>query len=117
MNQPINDIIKNVVTVLEDRKAFDIKVLDIKEINIMTDYFIIASGNNINHIHALCDHIEDELRKRSIHCTQKEGYQAANWILMDYGNFIIHIFDKDTRYFYDLERIWKDGKEIKIEDL
>lgn len=117
MNQTSIDIIKTVVSALEEKKAEDITILDISEVSVMADYFLIASGSNINQVHALCDNVEKEMLKKEIKCRQTEGYQNGNWILMDYGDFIIHIFDKENRFFYDLERIWRDGKEIKVEDL
>ncbi len=112
-----NNIIKLIANALEEKKAEDITILDIHEISIMADYFIIASGNNINQVHALCDYVEKELAKENHHKKQTEGYENGNWVLMDYGDFIIHIFDKENRLFYNLERIWRDGKEIKIADL
>ena len=113
----LNDIIKLTANALEDKKAEALTILDIHEVSVMADYFIIASGNNVNQVHALCDHVEKELAKQECHCRQTEGYQNGNWVLMDYGDFIIHIFDKENRLFYNLERIWRDGKEIKIEEL
>lgn len=113
----LNDIIKLTANALEDKKAEALTILDIHEVSVMADYFIIASGNNVNQVHALCDHVEKELAKQGCQCRQTEGYQNGNWVLMDYGDFIIHIFDKENRLFYNLERIWRDGKEIKIEEL
>ncbi len=112
-----NNIIKLLANALEEKKAEDITILDIHDISIMADYFIIASGNNVNQVHALCDYVEKELAKENYHKKQTEGYENGNWVLMDYGDFIIHIFDKENRLFYNLERIWRDGKEIKIADL
>jgi len=113
----LNDIIKLTANALEEKKAEALTILDIHKVSVMADYFIIASGNNVNQVHALCDHVEKELAKQGCNCRQTEGYQSGNWVLMDYGDFIIHIFDKENRLFYNLERIWRDGKEIKIEEL
>lgn len=113
----LNDIIKLTANALEEKKAEALTILDIRKVSVMADYFIIASGNNVNQVHALCDHVEKELAKEGCLCRQTEGYQNGNWVLMDYGDFIIHIFDKENRLFYNLERIWRDGKEIKIEEL
>lgn len=108
------DIVKVVYDALDDKKGIDIKVLDISKISVMADYFFIASGSNKNQVQALADNVEEELLKRDIHCKQVEGYPSGNWILMDYGDFIVHVFNQDDRLFYDLERIWKDGELIEI---
>lgn len=107
--------IKAVFNALDDKKGIDIKVLDISEISVMADYFIIASGSNKSQVQALADNVEEEMLKLNIHCKQVEGYPSGNWILMDYGDFIVHVFNQDDRLFYDLERIWKDGKLVEIE--
>ena len=107
--------IKAVYNALDDKKGIDIKDLDISEISVMADYFIIASGSNKSQVQALADNVEEEMLKLDIHCKQVEGYPSGNWILMDYGDFIVHVFNQDDRLFYDLERIWKDGKLVEIE--
>ena len=110
------EIVKIVYDALADKKGIDIKVLDISKISVMADYFFIASGSNKNQVQALADNVEEELLKRDIHCKQVEGYPSGNWILMDYGDFIVHIFNQDDRLFYDLERIWKDGDLIEVNE-
>ena len=107
--------IKVVYNALDEKKGIDIKVIDISEVSVMADYFIIASGSNKNQVQALADSVEEEMLKLNIHCRQVEGYPSGNWILMDYGDFIVHVFNQDDRLFYDLERIWKDGKYVEIE--
>lgn len=106
------EIAKIAVEALEDKKGIDIKILDISNVSVMADYFIIASGNSDNQVQALVDNVDEKLGKAGISVKQIEGYQTANWILMDYGDVIVHVFDKDNRFFYDLERIWKDGKVV-----
>ena len=101
---------------IDDKKAIDIKVIDIHEVSVIADYFIIASGNNLNQVQAIVDNVEEELGKAGHECRQIEGYQTAGWILMDYGDVIIHVFDEENRLFYDLERIWRDGKELDSAD-
>lgn len=108
------EVIKIVYDALDDKKGIDIKILDISKISVMADYFIIVSGSNKNQVQALADNVEEELLKLDVHCKQVEGYPSGNWILMDYGNFIVHIFNQDDRLFYDLERIWKDGNLIEL---
>ncbi len=105
------------IEALEDKKGEDIKVIDISEVSILADYFIIASGNNRNQVQALCDNVEEKLGKMGVIKKQIEGYDNGNWILVDYLDIVIHIFDKENRLFYDLERIWRDGKMIEKEEL
>ena len=102
---------------LEDKKAVDIKVIDIEKVSILADYFIIASGTNRNQVQAMADNAEEVLGHAGYEPRQIEGYQNANWILMDYGDLVIHIFDEENRLFYDLERIWRDGQSLSITDL
>lgn len=108
---------KIVVDAMEEKKAEDIQIIEISEISIIADYFIIANGSNNNQVHAISDRVEELLAKKEIHPRQIEGYEHANWVLMDYGDVIVHIFDKENRLFYNLERIWRDGKRIGKETL
>lgn len=105
------------VCALEDKKGQDIRVIDISEISILADYFIIAGGNNTSQIQALSDHVTEQLGRAGFQLRQAEGYDTANWILLDFGDVIVHIFDKENRLLYDLERIWGDGKRVALEDL
>lgn len=102
---------------LEDKKANDIKVIDIEKVSSLADYFIIASGSNRNQVQAMADNVDEMLGKAGYPVKQTEGYATANWILMDYGDIVIHIFDEENRLFYDLERIWRDGQSIEVADL
>lgn len=111
------EMAKLAIRALEDKKAEDIKVIDISNISTIADYFIIASGKNRNQIQALCDNVEETLGRAGAAMKQMEGYKSASWILMDYGDIIVHIFDTENRLFYDLERIWRDGKEIDASGL
>lgn len=112
-----NDMAKLAVAALEDHKAEDISVIDIREVSPIADYFIIASGNNQNQLQAMQDAADEALYKAGIKVQQVEGNQNSTWILMDYNDIIIHIFSKEDRLFYDLERIWRDGKKIDISEL
>ena len=98
------------IDAMEDKKAIDIKLIDITEVSSLADYFIIASGTNRNQVQAMADHIEERLGRAGYSVKHTEGYPSANWILMDYGDIVIHIFDEENRLFYDLERIWRDGR-------
>lgn len=105
------------VEALEDKKAEDITIIDISEVFVLADYFIIADGSNRNQVQAMADSAEEALGRAGYDAKQIEGYQSANWILMDYKDIIVHVFSKEDRAFYDLERIWRDGKQISKEDL
>lgn len=105
------------VEALEDKKAEDITIIDISEVSVIADYFIIAGGNNKSQIQALSDAVDEKLGRAGLPLKQIEGYNNANWILLDFGDIIVHIFDKENRLFYDLERIWCDGKKIELNDL
>lgn len=117
----INEISKKMVLAaidaLEDKKAENIQIIDIHEVSPLADYFVIANGSNRNQVQALADNVEELLGKLGYERRPVEGYDSANWILLDYKDIIIHIFDQDNRHFYDLERIWKDGKIVTQDDL
>jgi ribosome-associated protein len=113
----VKELTKMAVEALEDKKAEDIHIIDISEISTLADYFIIANGTNRSQIQALADNVEEVLGREGLPLKQTEGYDTANWILMDYRDIIVHIFDKENRLFYDLDRIWRDGKLISKEEL
>lgn len=108
------DIVKTAVKALDDKKAEDIKIIDIQGVSSIADYFVIATGMNNNQLAAMKDSVEEELYKMQIHAKQIEGNMNSTWILMDYQDVIIHLFSSEDRHFYDIERIWRDGKEITI---
>ena len=102
-----------IINALEDKKAEEIKVIDINGVSSLADYFIIANGTNRSQVQALIDNVEEQLGRAGYFKKHVEGYDTANWILMDYGDVIIHIFDKENRSFFNLERIWRDGKQLE----
>lgn len=102
---------------LEEKKGEDVRVIEITEIASFADYFIIADGSNASQISALVDNVEEKMAEAGYKPDRIEGIRSCNWVLMDYGDVIIHVFSKEDRLFYDLERIWKDGKEITEEEL
>ncbi len=105
------------VEALEDKKANDVRIIDIEKISTIADYFIIAGGTNRNQVQAMSDEVEERLGRAGIEPKHIEGYSGANWILLDYGDIVIHLFDEENRLFYDLERIWRDGKTVDKEEL
>lgn len=104
------------IKALEDKKGNDIRVIDIRDISIIADYFIIASGNNRNQVQTMADNVEEVLGRAGYETRQTEGYGTAAWILMDYNDIIVHIFSEEDRLFYDLERIWRDGRSVDIDE-
>ena len=115
--QKANEMAKLAVEALEDKKATDIKILDIAEISTLADYFIIAGGSNRNQVQAMCDNVQEKLGRAGYTECKAEGYEAANWILLDFGDIVVHLFDEENRLFYDLERIWRDGKIVAADEL
>lgn len=102
---------------LEDKKGEDIKIIDISQISVLADYFLIANGSNENQVKALVESVEEKLEAEGYTIKQREGYGLGSWVLLDFGEIIVHVFDRENRLFYDLERIWRDGKIIEAEDL
>lgn len=113
----MNDTLKTIMDALDEKKAENIQLIDISEVSTIADYFIITNGTNTSQIQALSDHVEEKLSKNGIHPKNIEGYNTANWILMDYSDILVHIFDRESRGFYDLERIWRDGRVIDVHSL
>ena len=111
------EVAKLALAGLENKKGTDIRVIDISEVSVMADYFLIASGSNRNQVQAMADNVEEMLGKEGIAPRQIEGYHTANWILMDFNDVIIHIFNEEDRLFYNLEKIWLDGKVIDADSL
>ncbi|HEY0004228.1 MAG TPA: ribosome silencing factor [Pyrinomonadaceae bacterium] len=97
-----------------DKKALEMVVLDLREIASFTDYFLIASGTNVRQVQAISDEIAERLKKQGTPAERIEGYKSAEWILLDYGDFLVHVFEDKSRKFYDLERLWRDARRLEI---
>ena len=102
------------VRAAESKKATDIKVLDLTGITSFTDHFVLCTGANTRQIQAICDEIGLELKDRGEFPMSVEGYTQAEWILADYGDFLVHIFSLRARAYYDLERLWRNAKHVEI---
>jgi ribosome-associated protein len=96
------------------KKASDLKVLDLKEVTSFTDYFVLCSVANPKQGHAVCDEIEKRLKEVGERPNSVEGFNPGEWILMDYGDFLVHIFSVSARSFYDLERLWRHAKVLEL---
>ena len=101
-------LLQTAIEAMAAKKGQDIVKMDLRGISMITDYFVICSGGNAPQIKAICDHVDDELGKCGVAPLRIEGYQDAHWVLMDYGDFVVHIFYGDDRAYYDLERLWGD---------
>ena len=110
------NILKIAVKAIDSKLGENIKVIKIDELTIIADYFIIANGNSNTQVKAIADEVEFKLSEAGLEPHRTEGYQGASWIVLDYVDVVVHIFHKDTRDFYDLERLWQDGKGIPAED-
>lgn len=106
--------LREAVLAAQDRKALDLDVLDLKGICSFTDFFVICTGTSTRHTQAICDAIREQLDKSGIFPAHVEGYSRAEWILLDYLNFVVHIFSERARHFYDLERLWKNAKRLPV---
>jgi ribosome-associated protein len=105
------------VQAAQDRKAVDLSVLDLQGVSSFTDFFLICSGTSTRHSQAICDAIVEQLEKSGVLPAHVEGYSQAEWILVDYLSFVVHIFSLRARKFYDLERLWKTAKRVEIPEL
>lgn len=114
MIQEANELMTQIVRSLDRHKALDIKALCVHEVTPITDYFVIAEGTGSTQVRALSDYVEEELKALSVTPLRKEGYPSSSWVLMDYGSVILHAFQRETRQYYDLERLWKDGTSVDL---
>ncbi len=107
--------VKLALTCASDKKAFGLTALDLREVATFTEFFIIASASNQRQAQAISSEIDEQLKKQlKSKAIRIEGYSSAEWILMDYGDFIVHIFEQKAREFYDLERLWRDARKVEI---
>src|SRR5713101_2697562 len=109
-----DDRIQLVLHAAGEKKALEPTVLDLRGIASFTDFFVIFTGANRRQVQAISDEIVEQLRHRGTPAARVEGYQGAEWILVDYGDFVVHVFDDKARRFYDLERLWREGKRFDI---
>jgi len=106
----IDKIADKAYKIIEDKKARNIEIIDITEVSTLADYFIIASGTSTTHIRTIADELEFRMGEAGYNLIHKEGYESARWILLDFGELVVHVFHEEDRSFYNLERLWSDGK-------
>ncbi len=99
-----------------DKKAKNVLLLELKDLSIMSDYFVICSGESTTHVRAIVDNIEEEFRQKKIKPSGIEGYKLSQWVLMDYSDVIVHVFEEETRAFYELEKLWLDAPRMDIKE-
>lgn len=108
------ELMERIVKVLDSHKAANICAIQIKEVSSLADYFVVAGGNSSTQVKALTDYVDVALSEAGVTPLRTEGYGSANWILMDYGAVILHVFQPQARQYYDLERLWKDGTPVDL---
>ena len=113
-SEELDERILGALQAANDKKALDSVVLDLREVATFTDYFVIVSGNNERQVQAISDEVFEKLKKSGTAAARVEGYKSAEWILLDYGDFIVHVFLDKARKFYDLERLWRESKRITL---
>lgn len=116
MNQAL-EMARVAYQALDEKKGEDIRVIDISGISVIGDYFVITNGTSDSQIRALVDNVEEKMHKAGYELKEQEGNNSGTWVLLDYGDIIIHIFDRENRPFYNLERIWSDGKDVEMNEL
>ena len=110
-------LMEKIVTILDGKKAEDIRAIRIGDLTILADYFVIAAGSSSTQVKMLADEVDYQLGLSGIEPHKIEGYHSENWIVLDYSDVVVHIFQKETRSFYDLERLWADGEQTDIAHL
>jgi ribosome-associated protein len=110
----LDERIRMALKAAAEKKALDLIVLDLREIASFTDYFVITSGTNERQVQAISDEVFETLKKAGTAAARVEGYKTAEWILLDYGDFVVHVFDEKARRFYDLERLWRESRRVEL---
>ena len=110
------ELVRQIAASLDKHKAQDLKIIVVRDLTVIADYFVIAAGTSSTQVKALADYVEYELGQQGIKPRRVEGYSSSSWILIDYGSVIVHVFYEETRAFYDLERLWKDGEQLPLSD-
>ena len=104
------------VKAIDGKKGLDIQVIKIRDISVLADYMVIATGNSSTHVKALADEVEYRLDEAGVSVSHIEGYRSNSWILLDYVDVIVHVFSEEAREFYDLDRLWQDGESVDISE-
>jgi ribosome-associated protein len=112
--EPLDEFVVAALRAADDKKAFDLVLLDVSEVASFTEYFLIATGTNPKQVQAISDEVVERLKKDGRRPARVEGYRGAEWVLLDYGDFVFHVFEEKARRFYDLERLWRDAGRVPL---
>ncbi len=115
-SEPLDESVVAALRAADDKKALDLVVLDVREVASFTDYFVIAAGANARQVQAIADGVQEKLKESGRRPARVEGYRNAEWVLLDYGDFVFHVFEEKARRFYDLERLWRDAARVPLPD-
>ena len=110
------EALKTIIKALDSKRGEEIKAVNIHDLTIIADYFVIAAGGSTTQTKALADSVEYELKQLGVEPVRQEGYAGANWIILDYNDIVVHVFYKETRDFYNLEKLWQDGEFVDISE-
>lgn len=116
MNLDSTELVDKIIENIQSKKGFDITILDLKKLTAMADYFVICSAGANVQVKAIADEVDKKLRKEGTKCYHREGYNSLNWVLLDYFDVVVHIFKKDIREFYNIEKLWGDAEITEIEN-
>ncbi len=116
-NMTVEQMAKIVYDAIDDKLGQDISIINIGKVSSLCDYFVIATAGSTRQVKAIADNVQDELTKHGIEPRSKEGYEAQTWVLLDYGDIMVHIFDEENRGFYNLEKLWKDAPYVDVDTL
>lgn len=111
------ELAKETVKTMDDKKALDLKVIGIKDISVIADYFVMATGTSSTHVKALADEVEFKMKQIGISPEHVDGYRSNTWIILDYSDVIVHVFTPDAREFYNLDHLWQDGEKIDLSSI
>ena len=115
--QETKELVAKIVQILDDKKGNDISIINIHDLTVIADYFVIVNGTSVTQVRALSDELEYQMKEKyGVTVDHIEGYGPVNWVLMDFGGVVVHVFLKETRQFYNLERLWADGEEVPLSD-
>ena len=108
--------IQRISTLMLEKKALDIKIIDVRNITTLTDFFVICTSESEPQTRAITDHIHEQMKANGMKAWHIEGYENLDWVLLDYVNIVVHVFSRDSRAYYDLDRLWADGKITQVHD-
>lgn len=104
-----------IAQILDKKKAHSLKVLKVEDLTALTDYFVIATGSSTTQVKSLAEEVEFQMDQEGVKTLRSEGFDSKSWVLLDYGNVIVHVFYPEAREFYDLDHLWADGEEVQID--